>query len=60
MGNYCSCYSYFVYFVNWRIVEVVSPLNGTDPLLAAKQASEARYIHEVKTVHATRVALCLG
>lgn len=41
----------------WIINQSMTPLCVTDPVLAARQSAEARYIHEVKTVHASRVAL---
>jgi arsenite-transporting ATPase len=41
----------------WIINQSMTPLDITDPVLMSRKASEARFISEVKTVHAKRVAL---
>jgi arsenite-transporting ATPase len=41
----------------WVINNSLSPLSVTDPLLVERQSNEAKYIHEVVTEQASRVAL---
>ncbi len=40
----------------WIINQSMTPLDIIDPVLMSRKASEARFISEVKTVHAKRVA----
>lgn len=41
----------------WIINQSMTPLDITDSVLMSRKESEARFISEVKTVHAKRVAL---
>jgi arsenite-transporting ATPase len=41
----------------WVINQVLSPLPITDPLMKQRQSHEQKYLHEVKEVHASRVAI---
>jgi hypothetical protein len=35
----------------------MTPLDITDPVLMSRKLNEARFVNEVKTIHAKRVAL---
>jgi len=41
----------------WIINQSLTPLDITDPVLMSRKSNEARFINEVKTVHAKSVAL---
>jgi arsenite-transporting ATPase len=41
----------------WIINQSMTPLEITDPVLLSRKLNEVRFISEVKTVHAKRVAL---